>query len=90
MVSLVVGMMATAVLIPVAAESKPKHPEWAPIKTECRGNGAGGYRACRVYVSGRVDKVVYDLFINGKYEVGIIYQPERNGMQGKIMERYGK
>lgn len=83
--SLVTGMVVTAtLLLPThAAESKPK-PEWSPTKTECRGNGAGGFRACRVFVAGRVDKVVYDLFINNEYEVGIIWSPGPGGGGWKV------
>lgn len=72
LVGLLVGSCGT--LVPVAADSKPK-PEWRQTKVSCRGNGAGGFRQCGVRVYGKVDKVVYDLWINGEYHGGIIYEP---------------
>lgn len=74
---LVLGLSIGLVHTADAVEAKPKDkaPEWGQTETTCRGNGAGGYRRCRVDVRGRVDKVVYDLWINGEYHVGFTYSP---------------
>jgi len=58
-----------------AGQRVEKPAKWKPTKVKCRGNGKDGYRQCGMHVYGKVDKVVWDLWINGEYHTGIIYEP---------------
>lgn len=57
------------------ASTTSKPAKWKPTKINCRGNGKGGYRQCAMHTYGKVDKVVFDLWINGEYNAGIIFEP---------------
>lgn len=56
-----------------AAEAQPKYEYGAT----CRGNGDGGYRACRVNVPGPAEKISLNVYVDGKFDIGMVWRPER-------------
>jgi hypothetical protein len=76
LVALLVGLVvgSCGALIPVAADESRPERDYADVR--CRGNGAEGYRRCRVDFERPAKKVAVDIYIGGEFDIGMVWRPE--------------
>jgi hypothetical protein len=46
---------------------------------KCRGNGDGGYRACRINLEGPADKISINVYEDGEFNFGVVFQEFGDG-----------
>ena len=69
------------------AQAQPRHDESEHIQyaeVQCRGNGSGGYRKCMLRFQRPAHKVVLDVYVGDRYDLGLVWRPERG--QWKVVK----
>lgn len=73
LIGLIVGLGLGAVGTAQAAPDKPNQEFYK--SPNCRGNGDGGYRACRINIEGPYDKLSMNVYVDDEFEFGLVWQP---------------